>query len=118
MALALQIAVVTVFLVLGVVWGAVALGSQLDGVNEGQTADPLEVFFGVLRGKVVWPASATWIVAVLGGAVLALGILVAVAAARSRGRRSPVSSTFSRPRQHRRAAWSAATPRHHRHQPP
>ena len=90
--IALLIAVVTVFLVLGVVWGAVALGSQLDGVNEGQTSDPFEVFFGVLRGKVVWPASATWIVAVLGGAVLALGILVAVAAARARGRRSSVDA--------------------------
>ena len=90
--IALLITVVTVFLVLGVVWGAVALGSQLDGVNEGQTSDPFEVFFGVLRGKVVWPASATWIVAVLGGAVLALGILVAVAAARARKRRSSVDA--------------------------
>ncbi|MDT3318131.1 TraM recognition domain-containing protein [Microbacterium sp. KSW4-11] len=90
--IALLITLVTVFLVLGVVWGAVALGSQLDGVNEGQTSDPFEVFFGVLRGKVVWPASATWIVAVLGGAVLALGILVAVAAARARGRQSSVDA--------------------------
>lgn len=90
--IALLITLVTVFLVLGVVWGAVALGSQLDGVNEGQTSDPFEVFFGVLRGKVVWPASATWIVTVLGGAVLALGILVAVAAARARGRRSSVDA--------------------------
>jgi type IV secretory pathway TraG/TraD family ATPase VirD4 len=90
--IALLITVVTVFLGLGVVWGAVALGSQLDGVNEGQTSDPFEVFFGVLRGKVVWPASATWIVAVLGAAVLALGILVAVAAARARKRRSSVDA--------------------------
>lgn len=36
------ITVATVFLVLGVVWGAVALGSQLGGVNEGQTSDPFE----------------------------------------------------------------------------
>ncbi len=90
--IALLITVTTVFLVLGVVWGAVALGSQLDGVNEGQTSDPFEVFFGILRGKVVWPASATWIVAVLGGAVLALGILVAVATARARKRRSSVDA--------------------------
>ncbi|MFI8634234.1 type IV secretory system conjugative DNA transfer family protein [Microbacterium sp. NPDC077663] len=90
--IALLIAVVTVFLVLGVVWGAVALGSQLDGVNEGQTSDPFEVFFGVLRGKLVWPASATWIMAVLGSVVLALGIRVAVAAARARGRRSSVDT--------------------------
>lgn len=90
--IALLIAVVTVFLVLGVVWGAVALGSQLDGVNEGKTSDPFEVFFGVLRGKVVWPASATWIVAVLGSVALALGILVAIAAARARKRRSSVDA--------------------------
>lgn len=90
--IALLITLVIAFLVLGVVWGAVALGSHLDGVNEGQTSDPFKVFFGVLRGTVVWPASATWIVTVLGGGVLALGILAAVMAARARKRRSSVDA--------------------------
>jgi len=45
--------------VVGVVWGAVALGSRIDGVNPDLTRNPLEVIFGLIRGRVVWPASST-----------------------------------------------------------
>lgn len=92
---ALLVAVLLVVAVLGSTWAAVALGSRLDGLNEGQTSDPYEVFFGVLRGTVVWPPSATWILLGLGAVVLVLGILVAVAVARTRRRRSAVDSAAS-----------------------
>lgn len=63
--IALLVTVVAAFVLLGSLWGSVALGSQLEGVNEGRTADPFEVFFGVLRGTVLWPAAATWILAAI-----------------------------------------------------
>ena len=63
--IALAVGVGVALVVLGTVWGAVALGSQLDGVNAGATGDPFEVFFGLIRGNVVWPPSATWMIVVL-----------------------------------------------------
>lgn len=92
--IALLIAVVAAFAVLGSVWGAVALGSQLEGVNEGRTADPFEVFFGVLRGTVLWPAAATWILAVILAivVVVAVAVLVVVAIGRARKRRTAVDA--------------------------
>ena len=90
--IALLIAVVAAFAVLGSVWGAVALGSQLEGVNEGRTADPFEVFFGVLRGTVLWPAAATWILAVILAIVVAVAVLVVVAIGRARKRRTAVDA--------------------------
>src|SRR3546814_1146040 len=90
--IAMLVTVVAAFVLLGSVWAAVALGSQLDGVNQGRTADPFEVFFGVLRGTVTWPASATWILAVLGVVMVVLAALIGVAIARARRRRSVVDS--------------------------
>ncbi|MFL2002057.1 type IV secretory system conjugative DNA transfer family protein [Microbacterium sp. A1-JK] len=91
-AIALLVAVLLVLAVLGSTWAAVALGSQLDGLNEGGTSDPYEVFFGVIRGTVVWPPSATWILLGLVAVVLTLGILTAVAISRARRRRSAVDA--------------------------
>src|SRR3546814_16249316 len=70
--IAMMVTVAAAFVLLGSVWAAVALGSQLDGVNQGRTADPSEVFFAVLRGTVTWQASDTCIRAVL-AAVMGTG---------------------------------------------
>ncbi|WP_104135171.1 type IV secretory system conjugative DNA transfer family protein [Cryobacterium sp. Y62] len=75
---------------LGTVWVAVTWGSQLDGVNPDLTGDPFGLFFGVLGGSVIWPASGTWILAATLVAVLVLSILVAVSVSRARRRRSNV----------------------------
>ncbi|SDO33090.1 Type IV secretory pathway, VirD4 component, TraG/TraD family ATPase [Cryobacterium flavum] len=75
---------------LGAVWVAVTWGSQLDGVNSDLTGDPFGLFFGVLGGSVIWPASGTWILAATLVAVLVLGVLVAVSVSRARRRRSNV----------------------------
>ena len=90
--IALLIAVVSAFVLLGSIWGAVALGSQLDGVNEGNTSDPFEVFFGVIRGTVTWPASTTWILVGILVVITVLAVLVGVSIARARRRRSAVDS--------------------------
>ncbi|NQX37107.1 type IV secretory system conjugative DNA transfer family protein [Herbiconiux sp. VKM Ac-2851] len=73
-------------LVLGTVWAAVTWGSKLDGVNPDLSGDPFELFFGVLRGKVTWPGSATWIAVAAAAVIVALGILLWVAIARSRSK--------------------------------
>lgn len=83
-------AVLAVFVVLGSVWGAVALGSRLEGVNKGRVGDPFEVFFGVLRGTVTWPAAATWILAAIVAVVGAIAVFFGVAIARARRRRTAV----------------------------
>jgi len=75
---------------LGTVWVAVTWGSHMDGVNPDLTGDPFGLFFGVLQGSVIWPASATWILAATLVVVLVLGILVAVSVSRARRRRSNV----------------------------
>lgn len=90
--IALLVAVIAAFVVLGSVWGAVAFGSQLDGVNEGRTSDPFEVFFGVIRGTVTWPGSATGILVGISVVITALAVLVGVSVSRTRRRRSAVDS--------------------------
>ena len=50
-------------------YGAVRVGSQIDGVNAGMSTDPSEFFSVVLdvfRGVLVWPATATLIVSGIG----------------------------------------------------
>ena len=90
--IAALVAVLAVFAIVGSVWAAVAIGSRLDGVNAGRTGDPFEVFFGVLRGRITWPGSATWILAAILVLVLALTVLVAVMVLRSRRRRTAVDT--------------------------
>lgn len=93
---AMIIALVFVVVALGSSWLSVTWGSAIDGVNPQLPADPFKLFFGVLRGDVLWPASATWILAGVLALVVALGIVAAVAASRSRRRRSSVdgAATF------------------------
>ncbi len=90
--IALLIAVIAVLVILGSVWVAVALGSQLDGVNEGRTSDPFEVFFGVIRGTVTWPGSATGILAAILVVIATLAVMIGVSITRARRRRSAVDS--------------------------
>ncbi|PPF38037.1 hypothetical protein [Rathayibacter sp. AY1A3] len=59
---------------IGIVWVAVAVGSQLDGVNEGLPSDPFDIISGLFRGRVVWSTSATMIAA----AAAAVAVIVLV----------------------------------------
>lgn len=86
----LIVMLVLVVLTLGTTWLSVKLGSKIDGVNSGLTSDPFKVFFGLLRGTVVWPGSGTWILVATLVVALALGVLIAIAIARARRRRSNV----------------------------
>lgn len=74
----------------GIVWAAVALGSKIDGVNADLDSDPFAVVFGLIRGRVTWPTSATWILAAGLLVIVALAVLIGVSAARGRRRRSSV----------------------------
>lgn len=73
-----------------VVWAAVAIGSSVDGVNAGLPTNPFEVIFGVLRGRIAWPASATLFAVLFGAVVAAIAVLIAVAVARAARRRTRV----------------------------
>lgn len=72
------------------VWVAVTTGSKIDGVNPKLGSDPFAIFFDVLRGRVTWPVSATWILVVTIAVLVLLVILISIAVARSRRRRSNV----------------------------
>ena len=76
--------------VLAGVWVAVTVGSKIDGVNPKLGSDPFAIFFDVLRGRVAWPVSATWILVVAIAVLVLLAVLVGIAVARSRRRRSNV----------------------------
>ncbi|WP_401001152.1 type IV secretory system conjugative DNA transfer family protein [Agromyces sp. GXQ0307] len=88
--MALLVLLLFLFAVVGVLWAAVALGSQLSGVNPDLPADPFDLMDGLRRGTVVWPAAATWLAIVFGAVVLALSGLFAWAVGRSSSRRSRV----------------------------
>ena len=72
------------------VWVAVTVGSKIDGVNPKLGSDPFTLFFDVLRGRVTWPASATWILVAAIAVLVLLAILAGIALARARRRRSNV----------------------------
>lgn len=57
---------------IGIVWVSVAVGSQLDGVNEGLPSDPFEIISGLARGKVTWSTSATLIAATIAAGIVLL----------------------------------------------
>ncbi len=85
-------AMIAAFVAVGSVWAAVALGSRLDGLNAGRTRDPFQVFFGVLRGTVTWPTSATWILTAILATVVALTVVAGVSVLRGRRRRTAVDT--------------------------
>ncbi|MCJ1697873.1 TraM recognition domain-containing protein [Rathayibacter caricis] len=66
-------AALTAIAAIGIVWVSVAVGSQLDGVNEGLPKDPFEIISGLARGTVTWSASATAV------ALSAVGVIVTIA---------------------------------------
>ncbi|PPH41243.1 hypothetical protein C5D09_16740, partial [Rathayibacter sp. AY1C9] len=59
---------------IGIVWVAVAVGSKLDGVNEGLPSDPFEIISGLFRGQVVWSTSATMIAAAAVAVIVLVGL--------------------------------------------
>lgn len=84
------IVVVLVLCIVGVLWGSVTIGSRLDGVNPSLTRNPLEVVFGLIRGRVVWPASATWLAVVFAVILLAIATGLGILIGRVRGKRTRV----------------------------
>lgn len=74
---------------------AVRLGHQLDGTGVELPSDPFAFTLGVILGRVPWPASATWIVAVLLAIVLALVVLAIVGFVRYRKGRTRVDRASS-----------------------
>jgi type IV secretory pathway TraG/TraD family ATPase VirD4 len=88
--LLLLVVLVLVAVAVGTSWLAVSWGSQIDGVNPQLATDPFELFFGLLRGDVVWPASGTWILAAALVTLVVLGTLLVVLVSRVRRRRSIV----------------------------
>lgn len=74
---------------------AVRLGHQLDGTGVELPSDPFAFTLGVILGRVPWPASATWIVAVLLATVLALVVLAIVGVVRYRKGRTRVDRASS-----------------------
>ncbi|WP_248243253.1 type IV secretory system conjugative DNA transfer family protein [Microbacterium kunmingense] len=74
---------------------AVRLGHQLDGTGALLPSDPFAFTLGVILGRVPWPASATWIVAVLLAIVLALVVLAIVGVVRYRKGRTRVDRASS-----------------------
>ena len=74
---------------------AVRLGHQLDGTGAELPTDPFAFTLGVIIGRIEWPASATWIVAVLLAVVLALVVLAIVGVVRYRKGRTRVDRASS-----------------------
>ncbi len=74
---------------------AVRLGAQLDGTAAELPSDPFALTLGLILGRVAWPASATWIVAVLGAVLLVLTVLVIVGVVRYRKGRTRVDRASS-----------------------
>lgn len=74
---------------------AVRLGHQIDATGVELPSDPFTFTLGVILGRVPWPASATWIVAVLLAIVLILIVLAIVGVVRYRKGRTRVDRASS-----------------------
>lgn len=74
---------------------AVRLGHQIDATGVELPSDPFAFTLGVILGRVPWPASATWIVAVLLAIVLVLVVLAIVGVVRHRKGRTRVDRASS-----------------------
>lgn len=73
-----------------VVNAAVRLGHQLDATGVELPGDWFALTVQFFTGRIVWPASGTWIMVVLGAIVLALLVLAIVLASRAGKRRTRV----------------------------
>lgn len=82
------VVVVLVAAVLAVVWGAFALGSRIDGLNPDLPANPFDVLFGVLRGRLTWSPAIIVLAALFAAVVLVGAGLIAAAVLRGRGGRT------------------------------
>ena len=71
-------------------WVSVTLGSKLDGINPGLPSDPFTLLFGVVGGKIAWPPSGTWVLAVILLILVVLGTSMGIMVWRGRRRRSSV----------------------------
>ena len=76
--------------IVGVLWASMTIGSHLDGVNPALTRNPLEVVFGLIRGRIAWPPSATWLTVVFGLIVVAIAAGIGSLIARARRKRTRV----------------------------
>jgi len=74
-----------VLVVVGVLWGAVTIGSSIEGVNPGLSRNPFTVVADLLRGRLTWPLTST--VAAIALGIVAVAIAVAIAASVTRARR-------------------------------
>lgn len=76
--------------IVGVLWASVTIGSHLDGVNPTLTRNPLEVVFGLIRGRIVWPPSATWLTVLIAVIVVAIATGIGILVGRVRRKRTRV----------------------------
>lgn len=84
------ILVVLVLGVVGVLWASVTIGSRLDAVNPGLTRNPFEIVFGLIRGRLSWPPSSTWLTVVFGTIAVAIAAGLGILIGRARSRRTRV----------------------------
>ena len=84
------ILVVLVLGVVGVLWASVTIGSRLDAVNPGLTRNPFEIVFGLIRGRISWPPSSTWLTVVFGTIAVAIAAGLGILIGRARSRRTRV----------------------------
>ncbi|WP_316318470.1 type IV secretory system conjugative DNA transfer family protein [Clavibacter michiganensis] len=80
---------VLAFVLVGLVWVSVSVGSRMDGVNEEMPNDPFEIISGLLRGRYVWSTSATMIAGT--SAAVIVGVVVYFLWLRALGRKSRTS---------------------------
>ncbi|HEY5434102.1 MAG TPA: type IV secretory system conjugative DNA transfer family protein, partial [Candidatus Limnocylindrales bacterium] len=88
----LWVGIALVVVVVASVYAAVQIGHRIDGTGAEVPRDPFELFFGLLGGKVAWPAAGTWVLAGVAAVLVVIGVLVALALRSTRRRRSRVDS--------------------------
>ena len=88
----LWVGIALVVVVVASIYAAVQIGHRIDGTGAEVPRDPFELFFGLIRGRVAWPAAGTWVLAGVAAVLVAIGVLVALALRSTRRRRSRVDS--------------------------
>ena len=88
----LWVGIALVVVVVASIYAAVQIGHRIDGTGAEVPRDPFELFFGLLGGKVAWPAAGTWVLAGVAAVLVVIGVLVALALRSTRRRRSRVDS--------------------------
>ena len=88
----LWVGIALVVVVVASIYAAVQIGHRIDGTGAEVPRDPFELFFGLLGGKVAWPAAGTWVLAGVAAVLVVIGVIVALALRSTRRRRSRVDS--------------------------